>query len=44
MSTLKLIFGTFPISQFPEEQRQQYLDVLEKNGVKQLDTAYVYVS
>ncbi len=45
MSTPKartIIFGTARFAQF--EEPQKWLDVLEKHGIKDLDTANLYVS
>jgi hypothetical protein len=40
---VKLIFGAAFIASLSDETRQEFLDVLENNSVKEIDTARLYV-
>ena len=44
MSRVKIVFGTASFGQIPTETSQEFLDILKKHNVKDLDTAYRYVS
>jgi hypothetical protein len=43
-SSVKIIFGGGGMGRYTTEVNQQFLDILEKHGVKDIDTAYIYVS
>jgi hypothetical protein len=40
---VKIIWGGGGMGRYPLETGQQYLEILEKNGINDIDTAYVYV-
>jgi len=40
--SLKLIFGAYPFFEWSREVQEEFLDVLEKGGVKDIDTARSY--
>jgi hypothetical protein len=42
--SLKLIFGAYPFFEWSKEVQEEFLNVLEKDGVKDIDTARAYVS
>ena len=44
MSRVKVLFGTASFGSQPTETSQDFLDVLKKHKVKDLDTARTYVS
>lgn len=44
MSHVKVLFGAFAFGSYPTETGQEFLDILKKYNVKDLDTAYFYVS
>ena len=44
MSHVKVLFGTAGFGFLPMETTQGFLDILNKYNVKDLDTAYAYVS
>jgi hypothetical protein len=41
---VKIIWGGGGMGRYPLEQGQQYLEILEKYKVKDIDTAFSYVS
>ena len=43
-SRVKILFGTAGFGNLPTETSQEFLDLLKKHNVKDLDTAYRYVS
>lgn len=43
-SHVKVLFGTAAFGSLPTESSQEFLDLLKKHNVKDLDTAYLYVS
>ncbi|MCJ1232660.1 hypothetical protein MMC14_000613 [Varicellaria rhodocarpa] len=40
--SIKIIYGTAAIASKTPEQREAFFEILEKNGVKDLDTAWLY--
>ena len=44
MCHLKIIFGTALQGKMPFEEMQDYLDILNKRGIRDIDTAHRYVS
>ena len=44
MSHVKVLFGTAAFGSLPTETSQEFLDLLKKYNVKDLDTARGYVS
>jgi hypothetical protein len=42
-SPVKIIWGGGGVGRYPLEKGKQFLDILEQYGVKQIDTAFVYV-
>ena len=44
MSHVKVLFGTASFGSVPMETSQEFLDILKKHQVKDLDTAHLYVS
>lgn len=44
MSHVKVLFGAASFGSLPTETSQEFLDLLKKHNVKDLDTAYLYVS
>lgn len=43
MSHVKVLFGTASFGSLPTEASQEFLDLLKKHNVKDLDTANRYV-
>ena len=43
MSHVKVLFGTASFGSLPTETSQEFLDLLKKHNVKDLDTAHLYV-
>ena len=43
MSHVKVLFGTAAFGSLPTEIGQDFLDILKKHNVKDLDTAHLYV-
>ena len=43
MSVAKILFGTASFGSLPLEVSQEFLDLLKKHNVKDLDTAHLYV-
>ena len=43
-SHVKILFGTASFGKLPTESGQEFLDLLKKHNVKDLDTAHLYVS
>lgn len=41
---VKVLFGTAAFGSLPTETSQEFLDLLKKHNVKDLDTAHRYVS
>ena len=41
---MKVLFGTASFGRLPTERGQEFLDLLKKHNVKDLDTARLYVS
>jgi hypothetical protein len=39
-----IVFGAAGASAWSSEQTTEFLQILEKHNVKELDTAYIYVS
>ena len=44
MSRVKILFGTYFVTSTPKETNHQIFDILKAHNVKDLDTAYGYVS
>lgn len=44
MPHVKVLFGTAAFGSLPMETSQEFLDLLRKHNVKDLDTAHQYVS
>ena len=44
MSHVKVLFGTASFGSLPTETGQEFLDLLKKYNVKNLDTVHGYVS
>ena len=44
MSHVKVLFGTAAFGFVPTETSQEFLDILKKHNIKDLDTAFRYVS
>ena len=44
MSHVKILFGTAAFGSLPTETSQEFLDLLKRHNVKDLDTARRYVS
>ena len=44
MSRVKVLFGTYFFGSQPKETSQEFFNVLKAYNVKDLDTAYQYVS
>ena len=44
MAHVKVLFGTASFGSLPTETSQEFLDILKKYKVKDLDTAHLYVS
>ena len=44
MSRVKVLFGTYFFGSLPKETSKEFLDILKAYNVKDLDTAYSYVS
>lgn len=40
---VKIIFGAATLGGFDKDAKQEVMDILTKNNVKDLDTAYIYV-
>lgn len=43
MSHVKVLFGAAGFGSLPTETSQEFLDLLKKHDVNDLDTAYLYV-
>lgn len=43
-SHVRVLFGTYSFGRWPSERGQEFLDLLKKHNIKDLDTAYLYVS
>lgn len=41
--SIKIIYGAYDLGSRPAEEDQKYLDTLVEHGVRDLDTAYIYV-
>ncbi len=41
--SIKIIYGAYPFGKYSAEENKKYLDILSEHGVKDLDTAHVYV-
>ena len=44
MSHMKVLFGTNYFGSLPTETSQEFLDILKKHNIKDIDTAPLYVS
>ena len=44
MSPVKVLFGTYFFGSLPKEASQEFLSILKTYNVRDLDTAYQYVS
>ena len=44
MSHVKILFGTYFFGSIPKETSQEFFNILKAHDVKDLDTAYGYVS
>ena len=42
--SVKILYGAYGFGGHPEGDDQRYLDILTEHGVKDIDTAYIYVS
>lgn len=42
--SIKILYGAYGFGSHPPGDDQKYLDILTEHGVKDIDTAYVYVS
>ena len=41
---LKVIFGSFVVTEYTPEVQKEVWDILKSNGINQIDTAFIYVS
>ena len=44
MSRVKILFGTYFLGSIPKETSHEFFNILKAHNVKDLDTAYRYVS
>ena len=42
--SIKILYGSYLFGSHPPGDDQKYLDILTEHGVKDIDTAYIYVS
>ncbi len=40
---VKIVWGAGGLGQYPLETGQKFLEILEKNDIKDIDTAFIYV-